>query len=427
MCQTLFVIPRQLWGVDTFGFGWLFGAWIACAVIVTAWSLRRYGWGPDTQGYLSLLGVAAVGIVFVLPAISEPTGLAIRGFGVMVLVSIVAASLLTLHRGAQLGLDLELLLSLGTWLFVAGIVGARLFYVIEYWPQFHKPSLQETLAAVLNFPEGGMVVYGALLAGAAALVVFVYKHHLPGLALTDLLAPGVVLGVGLGRLGCFMNGCCYGGPTDLPWAVQFPPTSPAYLDQLQRGDLYVQGLIFKGGGDDPPVIEKVEPDSPAERAGLAAGQRVAAIGGNSVASVEQAQTELFGTFGVGTTISIRVAGETEPKSWAIAGLPPRSLPIHPTQFYSLIDALLLLLLILAYEPYRRRDGELTALVLVIHPISRFLLEIIRVDEAAVFNTGLSISQNISVAIFVGGIFLWAYLLWRRPIGCAWSPRLAIAS
>jgi phosphatidylglycerol:prolipoprotein diacylglycerol transferase len=79
--------------------------------------------------------------------------------------------------------------------------------------------------------------------------------------------------------------------------------------------------------------------------------------------------------------------------------------------------------LLVYEPYRRRDGELTALVLTLHPISRFLLEIIRVDESPVFNTGMSISQNISLAIFAGGIGLWLYLS-TRPLGCAW-PGLAV--
>ena len=63
--------------------------------------------------------------------------------------------------------------------------------------------------------------------------------------------------------------------------------------------------------------------------------------------------------------------------------------------------------LLAYEPYKRRDGELTAWVLTIHPVARFLVEIIRVDEAKnVFHTGMTISQTISVAIFVGGIALW---------------------
>ncbi len=92
--------------------------------------------------------------------------------------------------------------------------------------------------------------------------------------------------------------------------------------------------------------------------------------------------------------------------------------MHPTQLYSLIDGLLLLFFLWAFEPYKRRDGELTALVLTIHPIMRFLLEIIRTDELPVFNTGLSISQNISIGIFIAGIGLWIYLL-RRPLRIEW--------
>lgn len=427
MRQTLFVIPREVAGIEMFGFGWLFGIWLIASAVLLVWSYRRHGWGVETRGYLSLLGVVGFAIVFVLPAISQSDGLPIRGWGVMLLVSIVAASLLTLYRGAQRGLDQEMLLSLGTWLFVSGLIGARVFYVIEYWPQYHKATLGETLAALANLTQGGMVVYGSLLAGGAALVIFVRKHHLPGLALSDLVAPAVVLGVGLGRIGCFVNGCCYGGMTDVPWSVQFPAGSPAFFDQLHHGDLYIHGLIFVDKTDAPPVIDKVEPGSPAEKAGLRSGQRVTAIGGVLVTTAEEAQGELLRTYGAGTEVSIRVAGESEPKQWAISGPPPRSRPVHPTQLYSLIDALLLCLLVLAYEPYKRRDGELTALVLTIHPISRFLLEIIRVDESAVFNTGLSISQNISLGIFVGGILLWVYLLWRRPVGCAWPAHLALAA
>jgi prolipoprotein diacylglyceryltransferase len=83
--------------------------------------------------------------------------------------------------------------------------------------------------------------------------------------------------------------------------------------------------------------------------------------------------------------------------------------------------------LLAYEPYKKHQGELTALVLTIHPLSRFLLEIIRVDEASVFNTGMSISQNISIAIFLGGIALWAYLLLRRPQEPSWPAQPALAA
>jgi phosphatidylglycerol:prolipoprotein diacylglycerol transferase len=95
------------------------------------------------------------------------------------------------------------------------------------------------------------------------------------------------------------------------------------------------------------------------------------------------------------------------------------LPVHPAQVYSAIDAGLLAWFLWAYYPFRRRDGEVIALLLTIHPISRFMLEIIRTDEPAVWGTGLSISQNISILIFVVAVGLWIYLL-REPRRVAWS-------
>jgi phosphatidylglycerol:prolipoprotein diacylglycerol transferase len=270
-----------------------------------------------------------------------------------------------------------------------------------------------------------LVVYGALLAGGAALVVFTYKNRLPGLALSDLIAPGVVLGVGLGRLGCFLNGCCYGGLSELPWAVRFPPEAPAFIDQVERGALYIHGLEFAGSPSDAPIIERIEPGSAAERNGLKPNHRVLSVGGEKVDSVEHAQHVLLRTFGEGKRVTISVAGDPAPKSWTLTGPAPRSRPVHPTQLYSLVDALLLCAFILLYEPFKRRDGELTALVLTIHPISRFLLEIIRIDESPVFGTGMSISQNISIAILMVGVALWIYLFWR-PKEIVWRPHVAMA-
>jgi phosphatidylglycerol:prolipoprotein diacylglycerol transferase len=75
---------------------------------------------------------------------------------------------------------------------------------------------------------------------------------------------------------------------------------------------------------------------------------------------------------------------------------------------------------LAYEPFRRRDGELFALMLTIYPLTRFLLEIIRTDESAIFHTGLSISQNVSLAAMLGVAALWFFIL-RRPRGTSLAP------
>ena len=427
MYQTLFTIPYSIGGIDVFGFGWLLALWAVASVVILARSYRAHGWGKETTGQLPMLVVVGLMIAFVLPQLIDPTmgGLPIRGYGVFLLAAVVGGIGLGIYRARRIGLDPEICLSLATWFFVSGIVGARLFYIIEYWPKFQKPSLLETLGAMINLTQGGLVVYGSLLAGGVAMIVFIYRNKLPGLAFADFVAPSVVLGVGLGRIGCFLNGCCYGGISDIPWAMRFPAGSPAYIDQVERGQLYVHGLIFKGSGDDPPVIEHVEPGSPAEREGLKPGQVVTSIGGQRVRSVDDAQRALFLTFGAAQQVVVTVEGDRQLKVWAIPAELPRSRPVHPTQLYSLIDALLLCAFILAYEPYKRRDGELTALVLTIHPISRFLLEIIRVDESAVFNTGMSISQNISIGIFIFGVCLWMYLLWSRPRQSVWPAQLAV--
>ena len=89
-----------------------------------------------------------------------------------------------------------------------------------------------------------------------------------------------------------------------------------------------------------------------------------------------------------------------------------SLRLHPTQLYSTIDGLILLLLLSAYYPLRRRDGEVMGLLMITYPITRFLIEHLRNDEG-VFFAGLTISQNISLALLAGGLLFW-FRLWRSP-------------
>ncbi len=335
---------------------------------------------------------------------------------------------------AQVGQDPELIFSAGTWLFVAGIVGARLLYVIEYWDRFKKLDrsqnllLGETIEAIVNVPQGGLVVYGSLLGGGLALFLFVRRHQLPWLAMCDLVTPGLILGMALGRLGCFLNGCCYGGPSDLPWAVTFPWNTPPFIAQVQNGTLSVHGLSFGASGDKPPVITAVDPDSQAARHGLKSGDLVQSINGDPVQSIEEAEGRLLSidNHKPDMFVGIRVAGDPRWHEWTVVGPLPRSRPVHPAQLYSAIDGLLLCGFLLAYSPFRRRDGELFALLLTIHPVSRFLLESIRSDEGLVLKTQMTISQNISVLLLVAGVLLWAYLLLRPP-KMAWQQQPATAS
>ncbi len=413
MLQTLFYIPQEIAGVAVFGFGLLLAAWALGSVLLLAWLGWRQGFNADTWSYVPLLALIGAAVCWLLPALCENGGLPIRGYGVMLLAAVATATALLVWRAVRVGLNGEMMFSLVFWGFVPGIIGARLFYVIEYWPSFQRPTFGATLAAAVNIAQGGLVVYGSLIGGTIGLVAFMLKHKLPVLATLDLLTPSLVLGLAIGRIGCFLNGCCFGGPCDLPWAVTFPAGSPAHVQQVQRGQAFVGGLKLAGGPGDLPVIGEVEPGSGAEKADLAPKQQIVSINGQSVRTVEEARRFLMYLDEPGTRISIVTGGSATPRDWTVSE-PSRSLPVHPTQIYSMINALLLCLLFLTYDRFRRRDGELFALLLTIYPVTRFVLEIIRTDERPVFGTGLTISQNVSLLMLLGAAGFWFYILGRPP-------------
>jgi len=344
MRSTLFHLPTHLpigeGSVPLFGFGLMLAAWLVLGGVALARAAVRHG----LPAALATLGVplAVVGavIAWVLPALDDGFGVPVRGYGVMLLAAAAAGIWLSIVRGRRMGFDDDTILALGTQIFLWGIVGARLFYVLEYHAQFFAAgrSPWAVIRDVANVAGGGLVVFGALPTAAAAAVWFARRRKLSILRLADCIAPGLLLGLAIGRLGCFLNGCCYGGPTDLPWAVRFPPESPPWLDQAARGLL-------------PPPV---------------------------------------------------------------AGQPPWSLPIHPAQLYAAFDAALLALLAVVFTPLARRNGEVFALVLTLHPLSRILLEAIRVDEPPALGTPLSISQLVSLGLLALAVPLWWWIARQPP-------------
>lgn len=89
--------------------------------------------------------------------------------------------------------------------------------------------------AWLRFWSGGQAQYGGLIAGAAAVLLFLKIRKISLLTYADVIAPGVALAVAIGRIGCFLNGDDFGSLSRLPWAVRFSPGTEAYADHLTRG------------------------------------------------------------------------------------------------------------------------------------------------------------------------------------------------
>jgi phosphatidylglycerol:prolipoprotein diacylglycerol transferase len=267
------------------------------------------------------------------------------------------------------------------------------------------------------------VVYGSVLGAGLGLIAFARIHRLHLLALSDLIAPSLALGQAIGRIGCFLNGCCYGGLATVAWAVAFPVYSPPYERQLHDGLMaYGSGLVLQGADDDAPLIADVVVGSPAAEAGLKRGDRLVKIDGLPVSTLGEAHFRLRHLDAPGERIEIETSGSRRPFRFVGAAPPLVSHPVHPTQLYGAIDGLLICLFLLAFYPFRRRDGEAIAWLVTIYPVTRFLMELVRTDEPGLLGTDgsvlqrlSSIGQLISVAILAGAALLWLWLR-SRPRG-----------
>ncbi len=424
MCSELFRIPIDWLNASAVGeisVGMLLAMAIGVGILkLLAWG-RKSNRSAEARGYVPGLVIIALALVFVPRFV---TGIPIRGYGVMVLLGSLTGIMMAVHRTRQMNLSPDVLFSLVIGMFICGIIGARLFFVIEYWDtKFQSDSWRTTLFEALKFTEGGLVVYGSVIGGSIALLVFAKQHRIPPLVLTDLIAPSLLAALAFGRIGCLLNGCCYGGESNQPWAVTFPRDSIPYIEQVVSGRMF--GFTLTEPIDEVdqsedratvenslPIVSSVEPSTSSSSA-LQVGTKITRINDEQVRGLEQAQHVLFAAFSAGEPVQL-VDLEGRQYDFPAAPMPARSLPVHPTQIYSAVHAALLSWVLWSYYPLRRRDGEVTALMLTIYPISRFLLEWIRIDESAVFNTGLSISQNISIVVFAGAIGLWIYLLRQQP-------------
>lgn len=290
--------------------------------------------GADAAFTGGVFGVIPIGAWFYLS--SHPEGIPVFGYGVMMFMGILAATLFATYNAKKLGVSSETILDMLMWLVIPGILGGRLFYIIQKNNEhgiLKGKSFSEVLVTFIKLSEGGLVFYGAIMGGLLGFLGFCYRRRLNVLKMGDIILPSVFVGLGFGRIGCFLFGCCFGGTCTLPWAVQFPKGSVPYMAQLGSG-------------------------------------------------------------------YITDAAET-------------SLALHPTQIYSSISAFLIATTLILYLRHRPYNGSVLAVGWIIYPIARFIVEILRNDEASQFGTGLTISQNISVILFGTGLVFLALLTATR--------------
>ena len=140
----------------------------------------------------------------------------VYSYGVLLAVAYLAALQLAVVRARRIGLDGSRVMDLGIYLIISALVGAKLMLVLVDFNYFLAQP-----AELLSLVRAGGVFYGGLIAAVAVALVLVRRYGLPMWTTADLFAPGIALGHVIGRFGCLLAGCCYGRPTDVPWAVTF--------------------------------------------------------------------------------------------------------------------------------------------------------------------------------------------------------------
>jgi phosphatidylglycerol---prolipoprotein diacylglyceryl transferase len=166
------------------------------------------------------------------PILFQHGWLVIHWYGVMMALAFLAGLWTAALRARRENIPGERITDIVLWLLVGAILGARFVYVTTYWKE---EFAGRPLTEIFMIQHGGLVFYGGLI--GAALGGFIYLHwkKMPLWKTADVIAPSIALGSVFGRIGCLLNGCCYGRPTSVPWAIRFPNGSYAWSRQFSEG------------------------------------------------------------------------------------------------------------------------------------------------------------------------------------------------
>ena len=280
----------------------------------------------------------------------------IYSYGLMMVLGFLAGYFMAYRLAKRCGQNPGELTNLAVASLLSGVAGARAMYVIHFW---HRDFSGEPIWKALNVRDGGLEFYGGVILAITIVLIYFLVRKLPIKLYFDILAPALMLGLAFGRMGCLLNGCCYGKVCDVPWAITFPYGSGAYLDHLGQGELTIPPELSNGAGG------IIYPDE------LTAEQKVIAA-------------------------------------------KHRSLPVHPAQVYGIITALALSAFLRWYFWKRRHEGQGFLLMILLYGVARFVLELFR-TEPKIRETGLSISQLVSVIMISGAVICWLWMI-RRPGG-----------
>lgn len=304
------------------------------------------------------------------------------GFGVMMVCGFLAALWLARRLADRTGLDQEIMTNAALYGLLVGTLGARIFFVVHHFDQF-----RDDLAGTVAVWRGGLEFVGGVIPALGVLLLYLHRRRLPVRRYLDIMAVGLMMGLAFGRIGCLLNGCCFGKPTDLPWGIRFPYRSYAYISQVNS---------------DP------QRNRPAPYLALP-------------------QSEYFdfstkdGQWYPKPLSELRQLQQHEVTQGRY-----RCLPVHPTQAYASICAFVLCAFLWlcwrqsvqrAGRPdgsrWFQRPGVTVAAGLILYGIGRFALETVRDDNPYELGT-LTVSQITGILMVISGLILLAILPLLKP-------------
>ncbi len=298
--------------------------------------------------------------------------LTIGTFGPMIVLGFLAALFMMRRLIRRAGLDPAMMTNAALYSLIIGVVGARAFFVIHHFDQFHG-----NLIGVVATWRGGLEFLGGVIPATGFLLFYLCYHKLPVRRYLDIMAIGLMMGLAFGRIGCFLNGDCFGKPTDLPWGVRFPYGSFVYTSQIN-------------------------PDPKRHRS-------------ESYLELPQEYLSFYDEYGKWYPKPMELL--TEQQQHEVTKGRYRCLAVHPSQLYASANALLLCGILYVFwrkslrsirsdNASRRlgQPGSMVGLMFVLYGFSRFLLECIRDDNPYEFGI-LTISQILGIGMFILGVVL----------------------
>lgn len=153
----------------------------------------------------------------------------LHSYGLGMALAFAAGILVAMRRAKDRGLGSQFALDLSVLILIFSLVGARATYVLTHLGEYREHPLDAISPVQHTGKIGieGLILLGGVAAAFITIWVYARRKGKPYFAVTDLLAPSTALGIAIGRLGCFFNGCCFGLPTEVAWGVQFPAGSLA--------------------------------------------------------------------------------------------------------------------------------------------------------------------------------------------------------